>query len=158
MSRQEVAYRMSQSDTDLRDAYCLCLSAARRFSCTYVAATHAAAACLGELNVDHRDDLESFAIIAAVLNLEESAAGTSANMVRLYRAQMRAFYDGASPVDISAVDQALDWAQIVVAAVQSFFEDPTGMEAQIHRTRTGRERYPSVYGPLSEMGSGPNDT
>jgi hypothetical protein len=44
------------------------LSVARRFCFTYEAARHAATACLGEMNVDNRDDLEAFAIIGAVLN------------------------------------------------------------------------------------------
>jgi hypothetical protein len=121
-SGEEVAYHIRQSDTDLRDARCLGLSVARRFCFAYEAARHAATACFEEMNVDHRDDLEAFAIIAAVLNLNEPAAGTSSNVVRPHRAQMRAIYEGVTPIYMSAVDQVLHWAHIVVAAVRRFFE------------------------------------
>jgi hypothetical protein len=113
MSRQEVAYRCGQSDTDLRDARCPGLSANLRLCCAYEGARHAAIACLGELNVDHRDDLELFVTFAATLNLTEAAGAPSVTMVRLYRAQMRAIYDGVIPADTSTVEEVLRWAHAV---------------------------------------------
>ena len=88
MSRQEMAFSMNHSNKDLRHAYCGGLYAARRFSCAN-AARYAAVACSDELNVDHRNDLESLAIIAVVLDLDLPVAGSCANMVRLHQAQMR---------------------------------------------------------------------
>jgi hypothetical protein len=103
-----VTFHIRQSEADLRDTYCDGVSAARRFRIAFESALHAATAGLGELNLDHRDDLEPFATIAAILHLDES--GASAHMPRLYQAQMRSSYDGASPVDLPDADRSLQWA------------------------------------------------
>jgi hypothetical protein len=127
MSLKEVATRLGQSAIDLHDAGCLGLSPGRQLAFAYEGARQAAVACLGELGIDHRNDVEIFAAVCEVLNLGEAAARESASFTKQYNHYLRTIHSGI-PVSADAAAHMLTWANAVVSAIrQQFINGKMGM-------------------------------
>ncbi len=117
MSLKEVSARLRESEIDLHDAGCPGLSPGRQLAFAYEGARQAAVACLGELGINHRNDLEIFEAVCEVLNLGEAAFREFASFAKQYSKYTRRNHDGI-PVSADAAALMLTWAKAVVNAIR----------------------------------------
>ena len=117
MSIKEVAARLTESEIDLHDAGCPGLSPGRQLAFAYEGARQAAVACLGELNIDHRNDFELFASVCEVLNLGEESSREAASFTKQCNTYARTRHGGL-PVSADAAARMLMWAQAIARAIR----------------------------------------
>jgi hypothetical protein len=117
MSIKEVAARLTESEIDLHDAGCPGLSPGRQLAFAYEGARQAAVACLGELNIDLRNDLEIFAAVCEALNLGVESSREAASFTKQYNTYARTGHGGL-PVSADAAARMLMWAQAIAHAIR----------------------------------------
>lgn len=119
MSREQVCRLLAQSTTDMQDAFCIGMSAGRRFACAYDAARRATSAFIGESNIENQGELAAFKLLEKEMQLDTDSV--SERMVRLQRAADLHYYEGTKFISEVNVDQAIMWAARVRDAVLQFF-------------------------------------
>ena len=122
MSHEQVCRLLAQSKTDMQDAFCIGMSAGRRFACAYDVARRAASAFIGESNIEYQGDLAAFRLLEKEMHLDTESV--SERMVRLQQATDLHYYEGTKIFSEVNVDQAIAWAARLRDAVLQFFERP----------------------------------